>query len=425
MRQSAGPDTVRGAARRRIADRITNGPRDSSRPDRSPAGPDTVRGAARQRMADRITTGSWKPAGSDKSPGGATPTTIRSALRARAVERIRNGRKPKAAPDGTGQQAPTGPDAEPGTDPAVRPDPSARTAPGEGPPPPAGSKGRKAKRRRKTRRVVTPGGAPGARPWRSRPGRGRASRERKRRRPWWDRTERARNRRQRPRNEPGGGGTRTSTHGQTAGPADGGFGPPPGWAWSEGETHTVHRADRPGPHTAGAIGRSQAALPRAPYRSGHARPGTTAPPPPSPAGGIPVTIPAPRTARGTQYADSDLTIYDVIEADADMGEEIAQGAEEAKETVKGCDLLTGRLEALHAKVVELRVPGVLERLVVGLIDKTGRVKSRAEAIAEKIPAAAEAITTAGDNAADRHKGLADAVRDAGHTAPAERDYHNE
>ncbi|MEE1787733.1 hypothetical protein PUR71_33220 [Streptomyces sp. SP17BM10] len=424
MRQSAGPDTVRGAARRRIADRITNGPRDCARPDRSPAGPETVRGAARQRVADRITTGSWKPTGGNKNLGGATPTTIRGALRARAVERIRNGHKPKAGPDSTGQQAPAGPDAKPSTDLTVRPDPSAGAPPGAGSPAPSGSKARKAKHRRKPRRVVTLGGATGARPWRSRPGRGRASRERRRRRPWWDRTERARNRRRYPRNEPGGGAW-TSTHGNTAGPAGSGFGPPPGWGWAEGETHTVHRADRPGPHTAGAIGRGQAALPRAPYRSGHARPGTTAPPPPPPAGGAPVTIPAPRTVRGTQYTDSDLTIYDVIEADADMGEEIAQGAAEAKQTAEGCDLLIGRLEALHAKVVELKVPGVLERMVVSLIDKTGQVKARAEAIAEKIPVAAEAITAAGDNAADRHKGLADAVRDAGHTAPAERDYHNE
>lgn len=138
-----------------------------------------------------------------------------------------------------------------------------------------------------------------------------------------------------------------------------------------------------------------------------------------------MTVPAPRAARGTQYADAELTIYDVIEADADMGEEITQGAEEAKLTAEGCDVLISRLEALHAKVVELKVPGVLAPMVLARIEETQQVKASAEAIAEKIPAAAEAITTAGDNAADRHKALADAVRDAGHTAPAERDYHNE
>ncbi|MFE7526174.1 hypothetical protein ACFU7Y_10670 [Kitasatospora sp. NPDC057542] len=138
-----------------------------------------------------------------------------------------------------------------------------------------------------------------------------------------------------------------------------------------------------------------------------------------------MSIPLPRAAHGTQYADAELTIYDVIEADADMGEEITQGAAEAKQAAADCEELAEQLEMLHTKVLALKVPGILATAVAKLIEKTAQVKARAEAIAEKIPAAAEAITTAGDNAAARHKPLADAVRDAGHTAPAERDYHNE
>jgi hypothetical protein len=127
----------------------------------------------------------------------------------------------------------------------------------------------------------------------------------------------------------------------------------------------------------------------------------------------------------TQYADAELTVYDVIEADADMAEEITAGVDEARGAAEGCDRLFRKLEELHAQVMELRVPGVLEGLVVLLMDKTATVKARAGAIAEQLPAASEAIATAGANAEARHRPLADAVADAGHTRPAERDYHNE
>jgi hypothetical protein len=127
----------------------------------------------------------------------------------------------------------------------------------------------------------------------------------------------------------------------------------------------------------------------------------------------------------TQYRDAELTVFDVIEADADMAEQITAGVDEAVGAANGCDRLYRKLEELHAKVVELRVPGVLEGMVLGLMDRTGHVKAKAEAIAQKLPAASEAIATAGVNAETRHRPLADAVRDAGHVRPAERDYHNE
>ncbi|WP_214415640.1 hypothetical protein [Sphaerisporangium fuscum] len=127
----------------------------------------------------------------------------------------------------------------------------------------------------------------------------------------------------------------------------------------------------------------------------------------------------------TQYADAELTIYDVIDADADMAKEIVEGVAEAVSAAEGCDRLLNKLEALHAKVVELKVPGVLEGMVVALMEQAASVKAKAEAIAEKLPVAAEAISVAGSNAEIRHRPLADAVRDAGHIRPAERDYHNE
>ncbi len=433
----AGPDTIRGAARQRAADRILNGPRDkqpvgpdkpskdSKQPkgDKRPAGPDTIRGAARQRAADRITTGTWKPAGAH-SGGGATPTTIRGAARKRVVDRILNGKKPKAGKDDTAKAAEAGP-AAPGTDLAVRPDP-AKSGPGAGTTSAGSPKGAGAGR------VFTPGGTTGSRPWRlRRPGTTRPrdgqSKERKERsgRQTRERAERTNTRRTSKARKARDSGAQQSGPG-TAGAGTGGFGPPPGWVHTDGLK--VRRADRPDPDAdiAGAIGRGPAALPRAPYSTPHARPGTTRPTPPTPpAGGPPVTVPAPRPPSGTQYADSDLTIGDVIEADADMAEEILQGADDARLAAEGCEKLLGRLEALHARVIDLKVPGVLESMLAALIEKTEEVKAKAEAVAETIPAAAEAIAQAGHNAERRDKPVADVVRDQGHSAPAERQYHDQ
>lgn len=138
-----------------------------------------------------------------------------------------------------------------------------------------------------------------------------------------------------------------------------------------------------------------------------------------------MTVPVPSKAPNTQYADSELTIFDVIESDADMAEEIMAGVDEARAAAEGCEKMMTKLEALHQKIVDLKVPGVLEGWVLILAEKAVSVKAKAEALAEKLPAASEAIRTAGENAERRHKPLADAVRDAGHTAPAERDYHVE
>jgi hypothetical protein len=127
---------------------------------------------------------------------------------------------------------------------------------------------------------------------------------------------------------------------------------------------------------------------------------------------------------GTQYRDAELTIHDVTDADEDMAAQIGDGVAEAMAAVAGCERLYTRLEELHAKVVELRVPGVLEGWCLALMDKTQTIRGRALSIAAQLPAASEAIREAGVRAEARHKPLADAVRDAGHVRPAERDYHN-
>ncbi|GAA3550999.1 hypothetical protein GCM10022419_034120 [Nonomuraea rosea] len=129
--------------------------------------------------------------------------------------------------------------------------------------------------------------------------------------------------------------------------------------------------------------------------------------------------------RTTQYRDAELTIYDIVDADADMAEEITAGVPEARATADGCEQLLTRLETVHAKIIELQVPGLLAGWLVRIIEKTGTVQARALAIAAQLPAASEAISIAGSNAAARHQRPADVTRDQGHIRPAEKDYHNE
>lgn len=210
-------------------------------------------------------------------------------------------------------------------------------------------------------------------------------------------------------------------------PGFGGMRPPPGAgrAWV-----TAERVDRPAPRQDAATalaGAPAAGRPELPAGTADAPAANTPPPPPpAPQEGPFVSTPTPtRTTQYTAGGDVDLSIYDVIDADADMAAEIVDGVSDAQATAEGCELLLTRLEELHAKVVELQVPGVLEGMVVALMEQTSVVKAKAEAIAEKLPAAAEAIATAGSNAEVRHRNPADVTRDMGHSRPAERDYHTE
>ncbi|WP_030298988.1 hypothetical protein [Streptomyces katrae] len=264
-----------------------------------------------------------------------------------------------------------------------------------------------------TKKPRKPGPGPAAGPTGSTGPTGSASKRkgdrRRSLRGWWERAGARRS--GRPDPEPSSSTSSTTTSGPDAAPA-GGFGPPPGWGYAEGTTITVEQ-------TGGQVweARQREARRRASVPAGAIPAART--------GGTVVTVPIPTKAPSTQYADSDLTIYDVIDSDADMAEEIMAGVDEARAAADGCEQMMTRLEALHAKIVELKVPGVLEGWVLILAEKAVSVKAKAEALAEKLPAASEAIWTAGENAERRHKPLADAVRDAGHAAPAERDYHVE
>jgi hypothetical protein len=87
--------------------------------------------------------------------------------------------------------------------------------------------------------------------------------------------------------------------------------------------------------------------------------------------------------------------------------------------------VAGRLESLHAEIVDLKVPGWLEAIWSRLVDKALHVKACAEGLADALPAASEAISVAAANAAARDLGVADTTRDYGHIRPAEREYHDE
>ncbi|WP_329405018.1 hypothetical protein [Streptomyces melanogenes] len=182
----------------------------------------------------------------------------------------------------------------------------------------------------------------------------------------------------------------------------------------------------PDPEPAGAITRGHPALPAATATAPAASstpPGPAAPAVPPQRGARFVSAPVKRP--DTQYRDAELTIYDVIDADADAAEEITAGVDEAIKAAEGCERLVTKLEALHAKVVDLKVPGVLEGMVLRLIEKTGEVKAKADAIAAALPRASEAIATAGSNAEAIHRHPADVTRDMGHTRPADREYNME
>lgn len=124
-------------------------------------------------------------------------------------------------------------------------------------------------------------------------------------------------------------------------------------------------------------------------------------------------------------ADSDLTIYDLIDADADAAREILDRIDEANAVAGSTEGMYHHLENLKAKIHELKVPGLLVGYVNRLMEKCGEVRASAQALAAALPGASETISTAGDNAAARHKNLADVTRDMGHAAPAEAEYHKE
>lgn len=120
---------------------------------------------------------------------------------------------------------------------------------------------------------------------------------------------------------------------------------------------------------------------------------------------------------------SELTIYDLIDADEDAAEEIVARVDTARADARAARALVGHMEALKDTIVRLKIPGALYRYACRLQEKAAALASDADALAKALPAASEAISKAGRNAAARHKPLADTTRDHGHAAPAEADYH--
>ncbi|MGW3297646.1 hypothetical protein ACWC9S_27135 [Streptomyces xiamenensis] len=268
------------------------------------------------------------------------------------------------------------------------------------------------KKRRRTTREHSPGGRPGARPWEKRGPKSRKERQ------------------ERPRKEGLKDRSRTEPPPRETPSPDGEWlRPPPGWAVNY--EVRVER-DRPGRRGASAspagITTGARGLPRAPEQGSPRPTGSSAPPRPT-AGGTTVTAPVPMRAPGgvgtTQYTDADLTLGDVIDADMDMAEEILAGADQARDVAGRCDEMTNRLEELHARIEQLKIPGVLERMVLRLIEQAEVVRDRAEAVAAALPRASEAIATAGARAEERHGLVVRTTADHGHVAPAERDYHRE
>ncbi|MFF8505898.1 hypothetical protein ACF07L_35395 [Streptomyces anulatus] len=462
---SATPATIRGALRHRTVGRILNGKK--AKPDPATPTPPKVD------LTKKPKTGTSGPGAS------ATPTTIRGALRHRAVGRILNGKKAKPAPAAAAAPASpkvdltkkpkTGTPGAGGTAATPKVSLTKKPKPTSGGPTGPGGTAPKVNLRKKVRLTKRPGkpgsgpaatggtGTTGATPTSSKSTGSTSTGSKpagptptsskstsptstgtgttgptptsskstgptstgpkskgdkyRTRRGWWERASSRRSGRSEP--DP----SSTTSSGSTPGPGPGaapggGFGPPPGWGYAQGATVTVEQVGGEGWTARRKENRRAAGVPAGAI-------------PTSRTGGTGVTVPVPTRAPSTQYADSDLTIYDVIDSDADMAEEIMAGVDEANAAAEGCEKMMTKLEALHQKIVDLKVPGVLEGWVMILAEKAVSVKAKAEALAEKLPAASEAIATAGENAERRHKPLADVTRDHGHAAPAERDYHVE
>ncbi len=120
---------------------------------------------------------------------------------------------------------------------------------------------------------------------------------------------------------------------------------------------------------------------------------------------------------------SELTIYDLLDADEDAAEEIVARVDTAREDAKAARVLFSHMEDLKATIVRLKIPGALYRYAVRLQEKAAALAVDSDALAKALPAASEAISAAGKNAAARHKLLADTSRDHGHAAPAKPEYH--
>ena len=116
----------------------------------------------------------------------------------------------------------------------------------------------------------------------------------------------------------------------------------------------------------------------------------------------------------TQFVDADLTVYDLIDSDEEMGEQILQGVDHMNLVSSKCEGLKSGLESLYAMCIEKKVPGVLTGWCIRLMERAGSVQDKAEALRDSLPHASEAILTARDRALRRTSWRADRVKEAGH-----------
>ncbi|MDX3523715.1 hypothetical protein [Streptomyces scabiei] len=193
--------------------------------------------------------------------------------------------------------------------------------------------------------------------------------------------------------------------------------PPPGWD----VIYTVEdvRAERRRRQPAGSITTGRRELPAG--SSGQVTP-TRSVPKESPI--VMGTAAAIGEVGDTQFVDADLTVYDLIESDEEMGEQILQGVDHMNLVAAKCEGLKSGLESLYAMCIEKKVPGVLVKWTIRLMERAGSVQDKAEALRDSLPRASEAILAARDTAIEADKLRADRVKEAGHVAPAEREYHD-
>ncbi|WP_333746283.1 hypothetical protein [Streptomyces sp. IBSBF 2950] len=193
--------------------------------------------------------------------------------------------------------------------------------------------------------------------------------------------------------------------------------PPPGWD----VTYTVEdiRAERRRRQPAGSITTGRRELPAG--SSGQVTP-TRSVPKESPI--VMGTAVAVGEVGDTQFVDAELTVYDLIESDEEMGEQILQGVDHMNLVAAKCEGLKSGLENLYAMCIEKKVPGVLVKWCIRLMERAGSVQDKAEALRDSLPRASEAILAARDTAIEADKLRADRVKEAGHVAPAEREYHD-
>jgi hypothetical protein len=198
--------------------------------------------------------------------------------------------------------------------------------------------------------------------------------------------------------------------------------PPPGWDVAYTVTTEVIRPQRQRPQAAGVtsgVATGRKSLPAG--TSGQVTPTRSVPK----EGPIVMGTAAEVGEVGdTQFVDADLTVYDLIESDEEMSEQILQGVDHMNLVASKCEGLKSGLESLYAMCIEKKVPGVLTMWCVRLMERAGSVQDKAEALRDSLPRASEAILSARDAAVAADKLRADRVKEAGHVAPAEREYHD-